>query len=52
MSSFMDIKDPWEREATIKDYLATVKRIQKRNEGDRLGGLSRQHELEKHFSLL
>ena len=49
MSSFRDIKDPWEREATIKDYLATVKRIQKRNEGDRLGSLSRQYELEKHF---
>ena len=47
--SFVDIKDPWEREATVKDYLATVKQIQKRNEDDRLGGLSRQRELETHF---
>ena len=49
MSSFMDIEDPWEREATIKDYLATVKRIQERNEEEKTAGLYHQRELEQHF---
>jgi hypothetical protein len=50
MSSFMDIKDPWKRDATIKDYLATMKRIQKRNEEEKTSGLYRQRELEQHFA--
>jgi hypothetical protein len=50
MSSFMDIKDPWERDATIKDYLTTMKRIQERNEEEKTSGLYRQRELEHHFA--
>ena len=49
MSSFMDIKNPIERDAIIKDYLATIRSIQQQNEDDRTIGLSRQRELEKHF---
>ena len=46
----MDIKDPWKRDATIKDYLATMKRIQERNEEEKTSGLYRQRELEQHFA--
>ena len=49
MSSFMDIKDPQKRDAMFQDYLNTIKQIKKRNEEGRLGGLSRQRELEEHF---
>ena len=49
MSSFIDIKDHRERDAIVKDYLATVKRIQKRNEEDRTSGIYRQRDLEQHF---
>ena len=48
MSSLMDM-DPTKRDEFVKDYVATFKRIQKRNLEDRLGGLHRQGDLEVHF---
>ena len=48
MSSFMDM-DPLKQDAMVNDYVAIVKRIQKRNLEDRLGGLYRQRELKEHF---
>ena len=48
MSSLMDM-DPTKRDELVKDYVATFKRIQKRNLEDRLGGLHRQRDLEVHF---
>ena len=50
MSSFMDIKDPWERDARIKDYLATVKRVQERNEEEKTADIYHQRDLEQHFA--
>ena len=47
--SFLDIKDPFEREETVKDYLATVKRIQERNESEKMGEYSRRRDLEQKF---
>jgi len=48
MSSFMDM-DPSKRDAMVNDYVAIVKRIQKRNLEDRLGSLYHQRELKEHF---
>lgn len=48
MSSLMDM-DPTKRDELVKDYVATFKRIQKRNLEDRLGGLHRQRDLEVQF---
>ena len=48
--SFIDIKDPWERDAKIKDYIATKKRIQQRNEDEKAIGLARQVDLEQTFN--
>ena len=47
--SFLDIKDPFEREETVKDYLATVKRIRERNESEKMGEHSRRRDLEQQF---
>ena len=41
--------DATKRDKLINDYVATVKRIKKRNLEERLGGLHRQHDLEEHF---
>ena len=47
--SFLDIKDPFEREETVKDYLATVKRIRERNESEKVGEHYRRRDLEQQF---
>ena len=44
--SFMNIKDPEERDAVIADYLATVKRLKKRNVQERSDLMDRQRDLE------
>ena len=49
MSSFMDIKDPEERDTKIADYLATVKRLQKRNLEERSDLIDRQRDLEETY---
>ena len=46
MSSFMDIKDHEKRDAIISDYISTIKRIQQRNEDDKIGSLAHQRDLE------
>ena len=47
--SFMSIKDPEERDAKIADYLATVKRLQKRNLEERSDLIDRQRDLEETY---
>ena len=47
--SFMNIKDPEERDAKIADYLATVKRLQKRNLEERSDLIDRQRDLEETY---
>ena len=47
--SFMNIKDPEERDAMIADYLATVKRLQKRNLEERSNLIDRQRDLEETY---
>ena len=44
MSSLLNIKYPHKWDAMFKDYLTVIKQIKKRNEEDRLSGLSRQRE--------
>ena len=46
---FLNIKDPEERDATIADYLATVKRLQQRNLEERSDLMNRQRELEETY---
>ena len=47
--SFMNIKDPEERDAMIEDYLATVKRLQQRNLEERSDLIDRQRDLEETY---
>ena len=47
--SFLNIKDRKEREATIKDYLATVDRIKKRNSDDRTNTIDYQRQLAEDY---
>ena len=47
--SFMNIKHPEKRDATIEDYLATVKRIQQHNLEERSDLIDRQRELEETY---
>ena len=47
--SFLNIKDPEQRDATIADYLATVKRLQPRNLDERSDLTDRQRELEETY---
>ena len=47
--SFFNIKDPEQRDATIADYLATVKRSQKRNLEERSDLVDHQRELEETY---
>ena len=44
--SFMNIKDPDERDDTIADYLAMVKRLKRRNLQERSDLMDRQRDLE------
>ena len=48
--SFIDITDPKRRDAIVADYLATVKRIQRRNLNDRAEELARKDENESLFN--
>ena len=47
--SFLNIKDRKEREATIKDYLATMERIKKRNSDDRANAIDYQRKLAEDY---
>ena len=47
--SFLDIEDPKKRDAIVKEYLATVKRIQQRNLNERAKDLAHSDELKEIF---
>ena len=47
--SFLNIKDPVERDAMISDYLALQKRLQERNLEERSDLIVRQSYLEENF---
>ena len=47
--SFMNIKDPEERDTKIADYLATVKRLQKRNLEERSDLIDHRRDLEETY---
>ena len=47
--SFLDIEDPKKRDAIVKEYLATVKRIQQRNLNERTKHLAHSDELKEIF---
>ena len=47
--SFMNIRDPVERDAKISDYVATVKRLQRRNLEERSDLMDRRRDLEETF---
>ena len=47
--SFLDIKDPKEREKIVADYLRTRKNIQQRNEDEKVVGLMKHEELKTVF---
>ena len=40
--AFIDIKDPRKRDQIVADYLATIQRVQQRNEDEKAVGLLRQ----------
>ena len=48
--SFIDIEDPEKRDRIVADYVATIRRIQQRNEDEKTVGLTRQAELERTFN--
>ena len=48
--SFLDIKDAKERDKIVADYMATIRRVQQRNEDEKSAGLTKQAELEQTFS--
>ena len=48
--SFLNIKDPKKRDATVADYLATVKRLQQRNLDVKAKDLANNEELNKMFN--
>ena len=48
--SFIDIKDPKERDRIVADYFSTIKHVQKRNEDERAVGLLKQADLETTFN--
>ena len=50
--SFLNIKDPEERAATIEDYLALKKRIKESNLEERGNLMDRRRELEETFKLI
>ena len=47
--SFINIKDPKKRVQIVADYVATIRRIQERNEDEKSTGLAKQAELEHTF---
>ena len=46
---FLNIKDPKKRESIVADYLATVKRLQRRDINERAQDLSGQDDLNRMF---
>ena len=48
--SFIDIKDPKRRDQIVADYVATIRRMQQRNEDEKSAGLAKQAELERTFN--
>ena len=48
--SFIDIEDPEKRDQIVADYVATIRRVQQRNEDEKSVGLARQAELKETFS--
>ena len=50
--SFYRITDPKKRDAMVKDYVSTLKRLHKRELSERLGELSYQHEQERQYKPL
>ena len=48
--SFIDIKDPAKRDQIVADYVATIRRVQQRNEDEKSAGLAKQAELERTFN--
>ena len=47
--SFCSIKDPVQRDKTIREYLAVKERIKKRSMDERLGNMNRYRDLESHY---
>ena len=47
--SFYDIQDKDERDRTIEEYLATMKRIKKRNMDERIAGLQQEDDMQEMF---
>ena len=47
--SFSNIKDHEKRDAMVKDYIATVHRVQQRSENEKLGSLALQSALEETY---
>ena len=50
--SFYTIKNPMERDKTIREYLAVKKRIQKREMDERMGDMGREEELRETYKPL
>ena len=48
--SFIDIKDPTKRDQIVADYVATIRRVQQRNEDEKSIGLAKKAELERTFN--
>lgn len=48
--SFIDIKDPKKRDQIVADYIATIRRVQQRNEDEKAVGLAKQAELNQTFN--
>ena len=47
--SFLNITDPKKRDSIVSDYLATVKRLQRRDINERAQNLLRQDDLNQMF---
>ena len=47
--AFIDIKDPIEREETVKDYIKNIKEIKARRENEKVRGISQRQDLAKVF---
>ena len=48
--SFIDIKDPKNRDRIFADYVATIHCVQQRNEDEKSADLAKQVELERTFN--
>ena len=48
--SFLNIEDPVKRDEIVKDYIATIRRVQESNENEKVVGLARKTEFEKVFN--